>query len=206
MSAAWTSHPAIEQVPERYRAELLEMVCTTLKSPEIAAHCGVPVAVVTTLRAAKKRDRVIARRQREGERRREGRPPQPRKPPTQWQPASKPCGCGRPGCMAIRRAGEDMCNWTRRKYASHACGGWVQLSKLAERAGKRLPAEPEEPLSSRYAPVAEDAAEEAAGIDFLDALLDAHGPRWPADDDVGEFVLGQRVLVRTEMGRMGVMP
>ena len=37
---------------------------------------------------------------------------------------TKPCGCGRTGCVAIRREREDSADWRDRKYRSRSCGTW----------------------------------------------------------------------------------
>jgi hypothetical protein len=37
---------------------------------------------------------------------------------------TKPCGCGRPGCVAVRREREDSADWRDRKYRSRSCGTW----------------------------------------------------------------------------------
>lgn len=37
---------------------------------------------------------------------------------------TKPCACGRAGCVAIRREREDSADWRDRKYRSRSCGTW----------------------------------------------------------------------------------
>lgn len=39
-------------------------------------------------------------------------------------PATKPCACGRPGCIAVQREREWPADFRGRRYASRSCARW----------------------------------------------------------------------------------
>lgn len=173
LTAALLAHPAMQQVPEPRRREMAEAVQTNVACVHIAGHIGVPETVVTTLRAAKKRLRGKAKKLAENARRRQQRAAQGKTPKLPWTPATKPCACGREGCVAERREGEDRRNWGRRQYRNRVCANWA-ASERAKAKAAQAEEIAAEAASSRFVPVVAKVEQEEAACALLAALRLAH--------------------------------
>ena len=66
----------------------------------------------------------------------------------------RPCACGRPGCVLVRRDNEAPGDWARRKYANYACrnrgmtkepaGNGRRRDRMVARKRSLLPTPPRE--------------------------------------------------------------
>lgn len=173
LAAALIAHLAMHQVPEARRAEMAEAVQTTVACVHIAAHIGVPEAVVTTLRVVKNRLRKNDRWKKENARLRKQRAAQGKTQRLPCLPQRKPCACGRQGCVAERREGEDRRNWGRRQYRNLVCAAWAASERAKAKAAK-VEDIAAEPASSRFVPVVAKVEQEEAGCALLAALRERH--------------------------------